>query len=237
MNQKTKMALFGAGGLVLFLLSFFTVAAVSGTPMHDVAVIGALFSAPEQLGTDAEEAPRDLVEQLEADRRPEAEVREASASPLRAFLLPSPFSADELSGLQRSLKSRIESTELERSKIARREAELEVRERQLEERWEELVEIRTTLIEETLELGQRSDELERDERVQSERENASWKSMARIFEAGKARDLAQNLTLFGPQEAARILRALSEERASELINEIPRERYLEYAEAYRKAGL
>ena len=57
-----------------------------------------------------------------------------------------------------------------------------------------------------------------------------------MFEDGKVKELVKNLMLFSPENAAQILRGLPEDRASALINGIPRDQYLEYAEAYRKAG-
>lgn len=236
MNNIIKYAAFASGGVVLFFSSFLAFSALSGTPPHELAVIGGLFPAPVEEEVAPESAPIDLADEIERDDRPVTEVIEAAASPLRAFLLASPFSTDELDQLQRQVK-RSHSDALARAgELDERERELEARERQLDERWEELVQIRTTLIEHDLELQQREDELTRDERNQAEQERASWASMAKIFENGDAAELIDNLQLFGPENAAQVLRGLSEERASELINLIPRDRYLEFAEAYRRSG-
>ncbi|MFT5048656.1 MAG: flagellar motility protein MotE (MotC chaperone) [Chlamydiales bacterium] len=236
MNNILKYLAFASGGVVLFFSSFLAFAAMSGTPPHELAVIGALFPSPEEPNTDENE-PANLMEEVAMDDRPEAEVIESAASPLRAFLLESPFSTDELEQLQSQMKNGVEANNQRAIDFARREAELKVRERQLDERWEELVKIRTTLIEHDLELELREDELTRDERAQEEREEASWSSMSKIFENGKVDELAANLIMFLPDQAAQILRGLTEERASELINALPRDRYLEYADSYRKAGL
>lgn len=236
MNNALKYAAFTSGGLVLFLASFLAFSALSGTPPHELGLLGGMFPEPRVVEVPPEVPPSDLVEEIERDTRPVAEVIESSASPLRAFLLESPFSAEELDMLQRQVKRSHEAANERARALDEREEELDSRERQLEERWEELVRIRTTLIEHDLELQQREEELVRDERNQKDSERASWASMAKMFENGKVKELVKNLLLFTPENAAQILRGLPEDRASELINGIPRDQYLEYAEAYRKAG-
>jgi len=236
MNNILKYIAFASGGVVLFFSSFLAFAALSGTPPHMLAVIGGLFPEPE-VAIRTENEPVNLMEEVALDTRPVVEVIESAASPLKAFLLESPFSTDELEQLQSRMKSGVEANNQRAIDFGRREAELEVRERQLDERWEELVKIRTALIEHDLELELREDELIRNENAQMERERGSWSSMAKIFETGDTATLVENLVMFPPDQAAQILRGLKETRASELINGLPRDRYLEYADAYRKAGL
>jgi flagellar motility protein MotE (MotC chaperone) len=238
MNSLLKYIAFSVAAIVLFAGSFLIFAALSGAPMHEVAVVGRFFQAPERTGEDAALAvhvPSDLVAEVEQDKRPSRQVLAEAATPLSAFLLQSPFSAQELSGLQKELKNRLESARRLQIELKQKLDDVGARELQLEERWIELEQIRNGLIEQDLELAQRQDELERDARTQGEREDASWTSMAKVFEEGKPKDLAKNLVMFEPDEAARILRALPETRASALIRELPRDRYLEFAEAYRRA--
>jgi hypothetical protein len=113
--------------------------------------------------------------------------------------------------------------------------ELEMRAQHYEERWAELESIRSNLMRTELELEQRKAEVTRDQSAQAARENASWKSLAAIFAEGKAKTLVSRLTQYEPHNAAKILRALPEARAAELLQEIPADRYVEYTEAYRKS--
>lgn len=239
MNSLLKYVAFSAASVVVFAGSFLLFASLSGAPMHDIAVIGKFFPDPEE-GSDAaqpaaNDAPSDLISEVDQDRRPSRQVLAEAATPLRAFVVQSPFSTEELAELQAELKNRIESARRMQTELEEKLDDVGARELQLEERWAELEQIRNGLIEQDLELAQREDELERDARAQNERESASWTSMAKVFEEGKPAELARNLILFEPEEAARILRALPEARASALIRELPRDRYLEFAEAYRKA--
>lgn len=236
MNSALKLAALTLASVTVFCGSFVLFAALSGAPMHEIALIGDWFEAPGP-AQDADPLPTDLTSQLEADQRPTRQVVAEATSPLAAFLVPSPFTTEQLESLQGELKLRLEATRELQQELRDREQELALREEHLEERWQEMERIRNSLLEQDLDLEQRKDELDRDARAQAERERASWQSMAKVFSDGKPKDLVQDLVLFAPDEAARILRALPEERASELIRELPRDRYLEYAEAYRKAAL
>lgn len=239
MNSLLKYVAFSTASLVVFAGSFLLFASLSGAPMHEIALIGTFFPAPADArgnaGPTDEGVPQDLVSEVELDRRPSRQVLAEAATPLQAFIVQSPFSTEELSELQAELKNRVESARRMQTELELKLEDVGDRELQLEARWAELEQIRNGLIEQDLELAQREDELERDARAQNERESASWTSMAKVFEEGKTGELAKNLILFEPEEAARILRALPEARASALIRELPRDRYLEFAEAYRKA--
>lgn len=236
MNSALKYAALTFASVVVFCGSFVIFAALSGAPMHEIALIGDWFEPPQAEGSEAPMV-EDLTGELEADERSSRQVLSEATSPLAAFLVPSPFSTQQLESLQGELKQRLDATRALQSQLREREQDLVLREEQLDERWQEMERIRNALLEQDMDLDQRQEELDRDERAQAERERASWQSMARVFSEGKAKDLVQDLVLFAPDEAAKILRALPDERASELIREIPRERYLDYAEAYRKADL
>lgn len=234
MNQILKYAGYSLGSVTLFVGAFLSFATLTGAPMHEMAIVGGFFPAPAE-SIELQGAEPNLIEELDLDSRSELKVIEQASTPLRAFLLDSPFSTDVLEGLQQELKMRARTLETLQANIEGRERELGLRERQIEERWTELERIRTDLIEEGLELEQRKDELLRDEQVAKDREDASWKTMAKVFEEGKARDLAERLVLLGPERGAKVLRGLTSERASEILNQVPREQWTEFAEAYRLA--
>jgi len=67
-----------------------------------------------------------------------------------------------------------------------------------------------------------------------ERERLSWKKLAVAFEDGEPAELIPRLLQYPPEDAARILDALEDERASELLRAFSPDRSFEYWEAYRK---
>jgi len=234
MTGTLKYLAYVVGGLVLFVGSFLSFAAVSGTPMHELSLVGRMFPAPEEPEVAAVDAGGPL-EQLDQDARSTQEVVEDAAIPLQAFLLPAPFSSNELEGLQRELKASLRANQLRELELEKRERELDLLAQHFDERWSELEALRSSLVEAEMQLREREAELERDADVQAEREKASWTSLAGMFAEGKAKSLALKLMQYAPADAARILRALPAERARELLNEIPVGKHIEYADAYRVA--
>lgn len=229
-----KIAIGALVALFLFLGSFLLFAALSGTPMHELAVVGQFFPAPQE---PVEQEPMDLVEEVQEDRRPPEVVLESATVPLHSFLVQSPFSAEELDDLQRKLKAKITENEALRKDLLMRSADLDVREEHLENRWRELEEIRGALSERELELSQRDQELARDEEAQKEREESSWSAMSTLFADGDPSELSERLLTIAPDKAALILRALPGERAAELMGALQPDDFSVYMDAYRQAGL
>ena len=232
--NPVKIAIFALAAAFLFMGSFLLFAALSGTPLHELAVVGGMFPAPEE---EIDPEPADVLEEIEEDQRPEEIVVQSAAVPLQSFLLQSPFSTEELDELQRKLQAKITENEALRSDLLMRSAELDVRETNLENRWRELEEIRSALTGRELELAQRDQELARDEAAQKEREKASWAGISSMFTDGDPGDLTDKLLEIAPEKAALVLRALPGERAAELLNALTAEDYRIYMDEYRKAGL
>ena len=233
MNQLLKYLAYSIGAFVLFTGSFLGFAAFSGTPMHELALVGRFF--PEEKSLVDEPESEDPLVQVEQDARPAEQVIQEAALPLHAFLLDDAISAPELARLQSELKTLIRSNETRAAALDEREKDLDLRARHYEDRWAEMEAIRTNLMRSEIELEERRGEVARDEAAQAARENASWKSLAAIFAEGKAKSLTPRLIQYEPLNAAKILRALPEARAAELLQEVPPDRYVEYTEAYRKA--
>ncbi len=158
-----------------------------------------------------------------------------STLPLHAFVLDSPLPAAELGRLQAELKALIRSNELRALDLDQREKELVLRGQHCDERWGELETIRSNLMRSELELEARQTELDRDDAAEVTREKDGWKSLAAIFIEGKPKTLVTKLVKYPAPEAAKILRALPEARAAEILAEVPSDQYVEYTEAYRKA--
>lgn len=235
MNSLPKLAGIAAGGMSLFFFAFVTFTALSGTPMHEVALIGGMFEAPAPPeDVDKEEdlsgvlPPPDPV-----DDKTQGEVLEASTNVLGTFVLPAPFSARELEQLQEDLKSKIIDYENRMRKLRQAEKTLEEREMLVEERYSELETLRTALQEFESELSLRSEEVARDEKARMAREKASWTTVARLFEKGDPEDLIAKLLTYSPEEAAKIFAGLSVDRVRLLTEALPVDRYQEYVNAYR----
>lgn len=257
MKPPVKYALFAVGGLVLLAGSFVIFAALSGTPLHEVAILKNFVSAPKdedesksaaakdehatppderESGHDDSHAGEDTLAKKPALSRGDVRAVEANVGVLGAFMLPSPLSAGELSELQRSLRDTNTDAKKRLERIAQRERELDEWEHSLTERNTQLEELRRTIERKELDLTLREDEVKRDENAKNARESQSWAELAKFFSEGDPEELAKKLVLFEPKEAVRILRALDDVRASALVNALPADKYHAYLEAYRGAA-
>jgi len=254
MKPAVKYALFAAGGLVLLGGSFVVFAALSGTPLHEVAILKNFVAAPKTDEHAAKPAPADEhaatadehTDMARSDgessaktphiRPGDARAIEANVGVLSAFMLPSPLSAGELSELQQSLRNTNNDAKKRLERITQRERELDEWEHSLDERTQEIQELRRVIERKELDITLREDEVKRDESAKNARETQSWGELAKFFAEGDPEDLAKKLVLFEPKEAVRILRALDDERASALVNALPPDKYHAYLEAYRAAA-
>lgn len=248
MKPTVKYAVMGGASVVLLFGSFVTFAALSGVPMHKIAILKNFVKAPDTSADDAakqgekpataDATAKNAGEQPPADaaKTPSGKERqalEASVGVLGAFSLPSPFKVDELTDLQRELKNASKGAKDRLSKIEQRERDLDDRERDLDQRYQELAELRKQLEGKELELKLRSEEVDRDVSARNARESAGWKAIAKFFEEGDPTDLAKKLLSYEPREAVKILRSLDDERASAIVNALPADKYHDYLEAYR----
>jgi len=237
MNTVLKYLTYAISGISILTVSFLGFAVMSGTPMNEMAGIGKFFPQPEEAEEVADKEQPDLEHELAGDDRSAEQMLDESTSPLQAFMLPSGFSATELEELEKALQTRM--------------AELDQRERALDEREEELLEtdrhyqdlygrlegLRNSVLEEEAEVSAQKEEAARDRLAAEEREALSYKKMAGIFQEGKASDSARLLIdVYDPTEAARILGALEEERAGQIlaaIHSLAPERSKAYHQAFR----
>lgn len=247
MKPVVQYALLAAGGVLLLGGSFVTFAALSGTPLHEVAILKSFVHAPEtpSSGESAAHAPvsepkGERASATSAESKVESAASHADAKALQAnvgvlgaFMLPAPFSANELADLQKALRTSSEDARRRLERVAARERELDEWEHALEQRNDELQELRRLLERKELDLSLREDEVTRDEKAKAARDAQSWAELAKFFSEGDPSELAKKLALFEPDEAVRILRALDDERASELVNALPADKYHAYLQAYR----
>lgn len=254
MKPVVKYALMGAAGVLLLGGSFVTFAALSGTPLHEVAILKSFVHAPETSAEDkgdshapatskdehgdAHEGEHAMSAESKSETKSspspaDAKALQANVGVLGAFMLPAPFSANELADLQKALRTSSDDAKKRLERVASRERELDEWEHALEQRNDELQEMRRMLEKKELDISLREDEVTRDEKAKAARDAQSWAELAKFFSEGDPSELAKKLALFEPNEAVRILRALDDERASELVNALPADKYHAYLQAYR----
>ena len=228
MNKAVKLAAIGLGANALFATTFVGFALMRGAALHEIPLIGKLAAAPTEV-EPATEPPG--PEQLDPEK-PFPPVRTANAGVFDVFRLEAPYSGRELSKLVDELKSK-------RMEVERRLAELETldehlaeRQRVLDEQFRTLQQMRTGLEEFEAELEARAAEVARDEASREQRGAARWSTLAGLFEEGDAEELSTRLMEYEPADAARVLKALPDERARQLLGALPEAQWKDYAEAY-----
>ncbi len=241
MKSIATAVLMGVGGLGLFGGAFVGFAAMSGTPLHKIAFVKSFVRAPETphkkpdstASIEDPHVPEPDPTPDEAREPADPKTLNASIGVLGSFLLPSPMSATELSRLQQELHSLVSDAKVRLERIREREAKLDEWEKTLDARFASLKELQSSLDKQELEVTMREEELKRDESAKSERDAQSWKELAKFFEEGDAQKLVAKLVQFEPKEAVQILLALDDERASQLMNALPPDKYRTYLDAYR----
>lgn len=241
MNTVAKYAALGLGGLALATGSFVVFTALSGAPLHEVALLKNFVPAPptkpesepESKGSTANQQPESSKAVVVGEQQPSVKAIEASMGALGAFVLPAPYSTQELDELQRELRDGQKSLRERSARLEAREQSLQEWEQSLQARYDELNQIRSMLEKRELELSLREEEAKRDLDSSRSTEEQSWKELAKFFEDGDPADLAKKLASFPPEDAVKILRSLGDERAGELVNALPAEKYHAYLMAYR----
>ena len=132
MNHLLKILAYGLGGFVLLIGSFVTYSALTGIPMHELKAVGKIF--PEQVTIEQGESTMlpDVEEELQSDRRSPRQLFENAATPLGAFMLQDPFSAEELRSLEETLQVKIDEVAARARGLDERERELEADREHLE---------------------------------------------------------------------------------------------------------
>lgn len=237
MTPITKIAAMTLGGVAITVGSYVTIAALTGTPMNALAGMSA-FVPPVEEPSPVENRELPSVEEAVAqDRRGSVQVYEAASTPLRAFVMESPFSGTEIQALEDRLQARIEELDRREEALATREAELARSFEHVEGMYAELEQLRTSILQERDGLESRAEEVAADAAAQAERERAWVESAAAIYAEGKATTSAAML-LEGKdaRQVALILNELDGERRRDLmeaIHALDRTRFTEVETALR----
>lgn len=224
MKNLAKPLAYGIAGTALVVGSFVTYSAITGAKMNELAVVGGAF--PEDVTAETEvaqngQAKSDVDAEIASDSRSPRQVYENAATPLGAFALQDPFSAEELRALERQLQIKIEAVGRKARELDDREAQLDADQRHLDDLYSQIVKLQTSILEQEDDNNAQGDELERGRRVLEEREQASYAKVAFLFVDTKPAVAANMLTKnYGPEEAAMILANLEDDRVREILGQI-----------------
>jgi len=232
MNRIIEVVAMTVGGLSLFTVCFVGFVALSGKPVHEIALIGKVFPAPQNESKQVE-PDVDRAEAPTAKGLSDAAVIEASLGVLSAWTLPSPYSTSELRMLSEELKHKQAELEQRELALARRERAVQEDERELEERLKSLNELRSHLEGLQQEIVGQEQDLARKQSAAAAGEEARWVEVARVIGGLEDPQAGKRLQEYEPAEAAKILSALGDDaRAGEILNQVPSQRWKEFVDAY-----
>jgi len=228
MKKPAQIALIACGALGAFAVAFTGFSLMLGIAPHEIALMGALFPAPE-----VEEVAHATEPEVAAEKPPRPRVHNAGLGVLDVFRIDSPYSTAELDRLAKDVRRKMVELDKRLAEADAREEQLDQRAQFLDDQYATLQELRTGLESWETELDQRQAEVERDEAARDAREDESWTRLSRLFEKGDPADQAGRLQGYPPEDAARILSKLKPTRAQELLEGLPQKEWQAYAEAYR----
>jgi hypothetical protein len=239
MNNTMMYVAYGVGGTTLLAGSFFLATALSGTPMNAMKGVGGLFPPEPVAAVTPKTEPIEVEQQLEADTRSDKQIFDAARSPLTAFMFADPFSTQELASLENRLLLKLEELDGRARSLDEREAHLDRDAEYLERQFKELDRLKAAILNESDEARAVGDEIEANRLSLAAREVQVYKSMAPQFEEGEADVASARLVdVYEPEEAAKILRHLPDERVTELMTAIlvafP-DKHKDYMRAYQLA--
>ena len=219
--NKIILILAGALTASLLLLGTFVVsAAMRGADLSTLPVVGSLFPEPTEASVDpdVEDPITSIEDEVREDRRPDTQVIESAASPLQAFLLPTPWNASDLEALETTLQNRMTELDQREQALEERERQLAESQRHLADLQAELERVRTGLIEERDETDAMREQAEREKEAEAARRVADLRRMSNIFSEGDADDAARMLMdTYTPEQVGIVLSGLQAERVRELL--------------------
>ncbi|MBL4769602.1 MAG: hypothetical protein JKY61_00265 [Planctomycetes bacterium] len=221
-----RIILIGAGifaAILLLVGTFVTAAGMLGADLHALPVVGALFPVPAVASLDPalNDMNTSVEEQVDADTRSPEQVMDNSASPLHAFLLPSPWSTDQLEDLERQLKTRLSAITEREKDLEKNKADLQESQRHLSELQKELEQVRSGLIEERDETVALQEEVERGESAAAGKRVEGLKAMSSLYLNGDSQEMADMLLkVYPPDDIGIVLSGLTPERVTVLLQGI-----------------
>ncbi len=222
--NKIILILSGIAAAALLLVgTFVTAAGMLGAELHELPVLGALFPEPpvESIDPSLNELNSSVEEQVDADMRSPEQVMDNSSSPLHAFLLPNPWSTDQLEEIESQLKTRLNAIGEREKELDARQLNLEESQRHLTELQKELESVRSGLIDERDETVALQEEVKIEEKAAAEKRVESFKQMSSLFANGDADEMSQMLLdMYPPADIGLVLSGLTPERVQVLMQGI-----------------
>ncbi|MCP5022259.1 MAG: hypothetical protein GY930_10835 [bacterium] len=219
--NKIILILSGIAAAILLLVgTFVTAAGMLGAELHELPAIGGLFPEPPVAAIDPSlnELNTSVEEQVDADIRSPEQVMDHSSSPLHAFLLPNPFSTDQLEELESQLKTRLNAIAEREKELDARQLDLEESQRHLAALQRELESVRSGLIEERDETVALQEENKIKDAASAEERVESFKLMSSLFAEGDVDVKSQMLLdMYPPKEIGLVLAGLPPERVAVLM--------------------
>ncbi|HPF12717.1 MAG: hypothetical protein H6830_09620 [Planctomycetes bacterium] len=221
-----KLLLIVAGitaAALLLVGTFVTAAGMMGANLSELPLLGRMFPAPPvaAVDTQVDATGTSIEEKVQADRRSPEQVIDMSASPLQAFLLPTPWTAAELEGLETQLKNRLAAVAEREKQLDERENLLSESQRHLADLQAELENVRTGLIEERDDTSAMQEEVAREQEAAKQRKVAGLRRMSNLFADGDPEDSARMLLeAYSPEEAGIVLSGLGPDRVRDLMQGI-----------------
>jgi len=237
MSDITKYVAYGLGGTTLVAGSFFLVAAFSGAQLSTMKGVGGMFPEAGKASVGSGASDPEIEVQLENDTRSPSQLFDAARSPLTAFVMQDPFSSQELSALENRLKSKMDELDKRARALNEREGLLEQDVEALARQKQEFERIKGNLLRESDEQRARESDLEANGAAITAREKEHWKKMAPFFADGDSDKTAKELlNVYSPEDAAKVLRHLPDDRVAELftaINTVDPTKHQAYFKAFQ----
>ncbi len=247
MPKPLEIGLIAGGATMLFGACYIGFAQMTGVPMHTLTVVGRFFEAPEPVVDPvadlSNEPARSAEEQLLYPEKPTPdraqELIGASLGVIGSFAVPAPFDRDQLTDLAEELETRKAEIQARAAGLDDREETIEEQLLFLQERWAEIDSLRETIETRAAELEIAASDVEtarkqlEQQRLASQRDIAvQIERKAALFQEGGASTAADRLLPLGAQEAGQILQRLEPERAREILDELPKDEWQAFADAY-----
>lgn len=248
MKAAVGYAILGTSLVGLFGGTYAGVSMARGAHASELPLLGKLFPEPPkaEVVAELEEAPAESADERATPAKTEDDEEHApvdtgskhplSASALGSFLLPEPFGAEELAKIERTLHEKGAELERRLAAVGTRERALEDRERALDSRAAELQAMLDRVAAQDaapVETAKPDVAPKDDAKALPADDEDSWTDLARFFADGDAEAAGKRLAAYDPKDAARILRALEEDRATEIVLTLSPDRAKPLLDAYR----
>lgn len=243
MNKAIEIGAMILGSVSLLVVSFLGFAMLSGVPLHEVAVVGGLFEAPDSDDPETENSVDPMLAGAPEASRPQKtddRVVQGSLGLMSAYSLPSPYTQSELQELAEELKGRALQLESREQELDRRDETLQEMEDSYENRLAALQDMQGKLESFQRELLLREKEVESMEDDALLGMQRKFAEIGRVLEGFELADRVPLLVEYPPEEAALILSSMTDDARLETLSglgeSLTPDRVKTFVEAYSEAA-